>query len=165
MKIKKLDAPGDVSDVVAKPATVPAADPIAGLEKEAAALEGAAVQDGQAAADKQERQAVDTLQKDLADALAMAAAVAQPALWWLTPEQFAALWGKQVQAAIAVSGAELMRRHGLTMGDVMSKYGPYIGLAGALGPSTLATVAAFKREKQRQIEQQRAANGASNPAG
>lgn len=160
--VKKINgpAPGDVTDVHEK--TAPAAAGAAvldGLAAEAAGLEGDAAVEACQAQEKQDKQAVDTLAADLADALKMAATVAQPALWWLTPEQFESLWGKSVQKAMAESGAEIMRRHGLSMGDVLSKYGPYIGLAGALGPSTLATVAAFKQAKQRMLEQQRAQGG------
>lgn len=159
--VKKINGP-DVTDVTAKP--VP--DPLAGLAAEAEGIEQQGVQEAGKAAEKQEKQQVDTLAADLGDALKMAATLAEPALWWLTPEQFDALWGKSVQKAVAESGAEIMRRHGLSMGDLMSKYGPYIGLAGALGPSTLATVAAFKREKQRLIEQQQGGgDGASVKAG
>lgn len=161
--VKKLEhKEPDVTDVTAKPAAT-TVDPLAGLADEAAKLEGAAVAEGAAADRKQEQQEVDTLQKDLADTLAIVATMVQPALWWLSSEQFAALWGKQVQANIAAPGAEIMRRHGLGMGDLMTKYGPYVALAGALGPSAMATVHAFKQEKQRQIamQQQGAADGAS----
>lgn len=157
--VKRIGAsgigPDDVQDVTAK--TAPA-DPLAGLhalEREAASAEQQGQAEQQQQADKQARQQTDTMAEDLADALSMAATMAEPALWWLSPEQFQALWGKPVQKAIAASGAEIMRRHGLSMGDLLSKWGPYIGLGGALGPSVLATVAAFKRKKAEMIEQQR----------
>lgn len=165
---KKLSGPEpDVQDVTAKPASGQP-DMMAGLDalgREAASSEqqGQAEQAQQDA--KQAQQQTDTLASDLADALGMAAVVAQPAMWWLTPEQFEQLWGKKVQAGIADNGAEIMRRHGLSIGDVLSKYGPYIGLAGALGPSALATVAAFKRKKMELLQQQGGADGASSQAG
>lgn len=165
--VKRINAePADVQDVTEKPASGQS-DTLAGLdalEREAASSEQQGRAEAQQQAAKQERQQADTLQDDLADALSMAATVAAPAMWWLTPEQFDQLWGAKVQKAIAASGAEIMRRHGLSLGDLMSQYGPYIGLAGALGPSTLATVAAFKRKKL-ELRQQGGGDGASSQAG
>lgn len=164
---KALTGPAsDVTDVQAK--TKPEASAAAGLDalqKEAEGIERQGQQEQSAAQKKEEQQQTDTLAHDLGDALGIAAAVAQPAMWWLTPEQFEQLWGKRVQAAIAESGAEIMRRHGVTMGDMMSKYGPYIGLAGALGPSVLATASAFKRKKQELLQQQGGSDGAGSQAG
>lgn len=137
----------DISDVTAK---TPAAS-LDSLMREAEAGEQAEQGERQAQADKEDRREADTLADDLADTLAMLATVAGPGMWWLTPEEFEKLWGKKVQAGIAASGAEIMRRHGLSMGGLMTQYGPYIALAGALGPSALATVNAYKREKSRQI--------------
>jgi len=161
--VKRINGPvADVSDATIKTPTV---NPLDALSAEAAGIENQGVREAEKQAEKQEKQEVDTLAADLAGALKMAATVAQPAIWWLTPEQFAGLWGDSVQRAVAESGAEIMRRHGLTMGDMLSKYGPYIALAGALGPSTLATVAAFKREKQKMIAEQKGGADASNKAG
>lgn len=157
---KKTTTPGDVQDVSPKPAPGEqqqggqqgAAPGLAALEHEAARIEGEGQAEQKQQQAKQEQQQTDTLKHDLADALGMAAAMAEPAMWWLTPEQFDQYWGKKVQAAIAENGAEIMRRNGLTMGDVLNKYGPYIGLAGALGPSVVATAAAFKRKKKELLE-------------
>lgn len=118
------------------------------LEAEAAGVEQQGEAAAEARAEKEAKTEVDTIAADLADTLAMMATVAGPGMWWLTPEQFEKLWGKPVQKAIAESGAEIMRRHGLSMGGLMSQYGPYIALAGALGPSALATVNAYKQAKR-----------------
>lgn len=150
-----------VQDVTAKPAPGAPA-PVDGLDdlaRQAEGLEKQATQAGQAQAEKQAKQETDTLAHDLADALGMAAAVGGPMIWWLTPEQFEQLWGDKVRKNIADAGAEIMRRHGLSMGDVMSKYGPYIGLAGALGPSVIATAVALKRKRQELITEQGASDG------
>ena len=109
---------------------------------------------------EQQREA-DTIEADLRDTLAMLATVAGPGMWWLTESEFDKLWGPKVQAGIASSGAEIMRRHGLSLGGLMSQYGPYIALGGALGPSALATVNAYKREKAKQIT---ASSGAGHAA-
>jgi hypothetical protein len=89
--------------------------------------------------------------EDLTSALDMAAAAAQPAMWWLSEEQFTQLWGKPVRKGIAEPGAEIMRRHGLTLGGIMGQYGPYIGLVAALAPSVAATVSVYKQKKQGQL--------------
>lgn len=155
----KKTTPGEVTDVTPKTpqGEQPAAAPQAGqgleaLEHEAARIEGEGQAAQQQQQQKQEQQQTDTLRHDLADALDMAATMAEPAMWWLTTEEFERYWGKKVRAAIAESGAEIMRRNGLSMGDVMGKWGPYIGLAGALGPSAVATVAAFKRKKKELLQ-------------
>ena len=148
---------GDVQDVTDK---TPIANEVPGLDalaREAESAEHQGAAETQQAQDKQQKQEADTLAADLADTLAMVATVAGPGMWWLTPDEFERLWGKSVQKGIAASGAEIMRRHGLSMGGLMTQYGPYIALAGALGPSALATVHAYKREKAKQL-------GAANAA-
>lgn len=156
-------SPENVTDVTPKPA--PDYSGLDALAGEAAGHEQQASAEAQAAQQKREKTEADTLADDLASALAMAASVAEPAMWWLTPEQFKQYWGESVQRGIAASGAEIMRRHGVSMGDLFTQYGPYIALAGALGPSTLATVAAYKREKAKAIEQQKRGTHAPDQAG
>lgn len=156
----------DVEDVTAKPAknqgTAAALDALHG---EAIKGEQAGQQEQQQQADKQEKQQTDTIEADLQNALAMAAGLAEPALWWLTPKEFEQQWGKAVQKNIAENGAEIMRRNGVSMGGLMKTYGPYIGLGGALLPSTLATVAAYKREKAKLLTSNGGSDGASTQAG
>ncbi len=156
--LKKSDNPDDVTDVTAKPVTHDALD---ALMREAQSAEQQGQADSQAAADKQGQRETDTLAADLSDTLAMVAAVAAPGMWWLDAAQFEQLWGKKVQASIAASGADIMRRHGLSMGGVISQYGPYIALAGALGPSALATVRMYKATKSRQLATVQAGDGPS----
>lgn len=147
--VKLISKSSDVSDVEEKPAASgPGLDD---LLREAQSDEQQGQQESQQQQAKQEKSEADTLAADLADVLEMAATVAGPGMWWLSPEDFERLWGKKVRAAIAGSGAEIMRRNGWTLGGVMSQYGPYIALAGTLGPSALATVHAYKREKARQL--------------
>lgn len=153
----------DVQDVTARPSEAQP-DPLAGLdalEREAGAAEASGQAQQQQATAKQEQQEVDTLEADLLDALNMAAAPAKPAMWWLNDEQFESLWGQKVRKAIAESGAVIMRRHGLSLGGLMSQYGPYVGLVAAIGPSVAATVAVYKTEKQRQIQGQGATHAAT----
>jgi len=91
----------------------------------------------------------DTTEADLLAALRMAQAVARGGCWWLDEKQFDALWGEATLRSIAGPGAEIMRRHGWTMGDMLSKYGPYLALGGAIVPPALATIAAYKQARDK----------------
>lgn len=86
----------------------------------------------------------DGLEDDLLSALKMAQAVARGGVWWLTPDEFERLWGDQTLRGIAGPGAEIMRRHGWDVAGLMSRYGPYIALAGAIAPPAIATGQAYK---------------------
>lgn len=160
MTTKKMNP--EISDATVKSEITNGLDD---LLEQAQANENAGQAEDKKAAEKIERQEVDTLQKDLSDTLDMLASMAEPALYFLSPEQFEQYWGKRVRVAIAGSGAEIMRRHGLSMGDMMNQYGPYIALAGALVPSALATVAAYKSEKKKQIASSSGGNDGSNQTG
>ena len=154
--VKMVNKDLEVQDVTPKANadTMAGLDALAGL---AQAHESAGEAENQASQDKQAKKETDTLAADLLDTLGMCAGMAEPALWWLSPAEFDRLWGAKVQKAVAESGAAIMRRHGLSLGDLMSQYGPYIALAGALGPSTLATVQSFKRAKLQLAHEQKAA--------
>lgn len=132
------------------------------LLREAVEADSAGDTERQEAEQRNQQRETDTIEADLRDTLSMLATVAQPGMWWLTEPEFERLWGPKVQAGIASSGAEIMRRHGLSLGGLMSQYGPYIALGGALGPSALATVNAYKREKAKAIEQNKAGNHAAS---
>lgn len=141
-RIKKAEASGDI----AAPEKAPEIAGLEALHNEALEAESSGQAANDDAVEKAEKKAVDTMADDLADVLAMVATVAKPGMWWLESDEFEKLWGKPVQAGIATNGAEIMRRHGLTMGDVLHQWGPYIGLAMAIGPSALVTVQTYKRK-------------------
>lgn len=143
MQVKKPE----VEDV--SPKAVPGLE---ALEAQALASETEGQTEATKAAAKEAEKEVIDLAGDLSDALDMAAGLAKPALWFLDDQKFELLWGEKVRKQIAAAGAEIMRRHGLNMGDLFSKYGPYIALAGALGPSAIATVAAYKAATQKQLD-------------
>jgi len=164
--VKKLTASHDAQDVTAKPAAEPdLMTALGALEQEAGATEQAGEARQQQAEAKEEQQEIDTLEADLLSALNMAAAPAQPAMWWLNEQQFEDLWGQKVRKGIAESGAVIMRRHGLSLGGLMAAYGPYIGLLAAVGPSVAATVAVYKAEKQKQLATQGAGHAGTTQAG
>lgn len=122
----------------------------------------------QATASKQEakeaKTASDSLEADLKNTMEIVTPWAKNAFWWLSPEQFEALWGTKVQSHIAGPGAEILRRIGFDMGATMAKYGPYIALAGAVGPSVAGTVVLYKQAKAQQAGQQPAAEGGDGAA-
>lgn len=79
---------------------------------------------------------------ELRGALEIVRSIATPMMsWW--PE-FSATWSDQALEAIAASGGAVMDRHGWSVGGVMGQWGPYIGLAAALGPPSFVTWQAIK---------------------
>jgi len=131
------------------PAPSPGLDALAA---QAAAIEGAAAP---AAAPGQ---AVDAPKLSTADellsALTMARMIVSPGFgWW--PE-FGQVWGDGTLRGIADAGAEVMQRHGVTMGEMWSQWGPYIALAGATLPPSLVTYQAITERKAEREREQRA---------
>lgn len=121
------------------------------LAAQAAAIEGAAAPaaPGQGAGVPQLSTA-----DELRAALEMARLVVAPAFrWW---PDFGAVWSDGTLRGIADAGAAVMERHGVTMGEVWSQWGPYIALAGATLPPSLVTYQAMaERKEQQQRERQR----------
>lgn len=161
--VKKLTAaPADVSDVTAKPDTAPppeavgAASPhtaiddvLADLERHATTAQG----DADRKEAKTEKLEVDTLRSDVLDTLKVIAKPARMAAWFLKPEDFEKLWGDAVQKEMAGPIADIMRRNGWDMKNVMSAYGPYAMLAIAVGPSAMVTFKVYGQAKKWQREE------------
>jgi hypothetical protein len=150
--VKKPGEPADVQDASAPTAgqAGPAADDLAALSAEAAALEAGAmpgpVPVGQAVVS-------DNLEAEVLSALQMARLAAGSMLkWW---PDFKAVWSDDALRNIAAAGAEVMRRHGWSMGELMSSWGPYIALVGAIAPPAMVTYQAIQERKE---EERRAAN-------
>jgi len=112
-------------------AALPGAAELDAIELEAMAVEGAA----QASA-QPEPQASNTA-AELLGGLQMIRLMAHPlfADW----PQFGEVWGDRTLQGIAESGGAIMDRHGWTVGEFMTQWGPYIGLIAAVGPAGLAT--------------------------
>lgn len=124
--------------------------PLDSLDNAASALDGAAAEAAQPAPPP--TVATNTA-AELLGALQLARLpAAQAFAWW---PQFGEVWGDQTLTGIAESGGAIMDRHGWSMGEVMSTWGPYIGLAGTLGPAILVTVQAVKVQKAALAQQQR----------
>lgn len=112
------------------------------LAAQAEALESGAVAsaagDGQAAGENNAA--------ELLEALTMARVLVSPMMaWW--PE-FHAVWCDATLRGVADAGAQVMDRHGWTMNQAFTQFGPYIALAGATLPPLLVTHRAIKERKQ-----------------
>lgn len=149
-------------EVAAPQDAVPGVDSLDALAAEAQALEGAAIVQQQAAESKAEQAAVGATARDLRAALGMARMMAAPAFaWW---PDFGACWSDAQLDAISEAGAEVMQRHGVSMGEVMAKWGPYVALGMATLPPGLATYQAIKAREQIAAQQGRAAGGSHQQA-
>lgn len=136
------DAPGDFAD-------------LADLEREAGAIEGVAA----------ERAAPppipDTTAAELLGALEMARLMISPGMaWW---PAYGEVWNDRTLRGIADSGADVMQRHGWSMGDLLSQWGPYIGLIGATLPPSLVTWQAVK-DRREQAEREAKSPATARPA-
>lgn len=91
---------------------------------------------------------------ELEQALVMARLMVAPMFkWWAG---FADTWSDKTLQAIAAGGAAVMVKHGWTLNDLFSTYGPYIALGVATLPPTMVTYAAIKQQRKAQAAQQQA---------
>ncbi|MCV2361649.1 hypothetical protein LNV08_22010 [Paucibacter sp. TC2R-5] len=126
---------------------------LGGLLLQAEAIEGA-----NAPPDPTQQQAaqvaavVESTAAELQSALELVRMMAAPLMsWW--PE-FGTVWNDRTLQEISAGGAAVMERHGWTVGDAFSKFGPYIALAGATLPPALVTYQAIKLNSAEQRRQQ-----------
>lgn len=90
---------------------------------------------------------------DLRGALQLARVMLTPAFaWW---PQFGEVWNDRTLDGIAAAGGQVMDRHGWTMGEVMTTWGPYVALAVATAPPVLATAQAVKAARRAAEEEER----------
>lgn len=144
MMIKKNLAIDDgVSDVTEKNSGVSLED----LARQAEQNEASGEAESAKVEAQSVRQETHSLAGEIEDALDMAAPFAEASMWWLKPEQFKALWGKETRKKIAAAAAVVMLKHGWSLGAVLEKYAPYIALGMAIAPSTVATVQLYKQAK------------------
>ncbi|MBN9407621.1 MAG: hypothetical protein J0H69_00600 [Burkholderiales bacterium] len=98
-----------------------------------------AVQAAQAAA---AQAAHATMEQDWVDTFKMLRGMGMVALQrvrGIPPETVKEIWSDAALEQIAAPAAEICRRHGLSIGDMMDRWGPYIGLTMALGVPGFAT--------------------------
>jgi hypothetical protein len=123
------------------------------IAAEAEGLTSSATTQHQEQAAQREAAQQSQTEQELKAALEMVRMMAGPAFaWW--PE-FGECWSDKQLTAISAAGADVMQRHGWTMGEALSKYGPYLALAGATLPPSLATYQAIKA-RQEEAERQAA---------
>lgn len=126
---------------------------LGGLLLQAEAIEGAnQPPDPTQAQAAQSAAVVESTAAELQSALELVRMMAGPLMqWW--PE-FGTVWNDRTLAEISAGGAAVMERHGWTVGDAFSKFGPYIALAGATLPPALVTYQAIKVHQAEQRRQQ-----------
>lgn len=135
----------------------------ADLEAQAAAIEGpaAAAAPGALAqgAPTVDPVAVAAEAAELAGALQLARLLVRPMFgWW---PDFGTVWSDAQIRQIAQAGAEVCIKHGWTMGDLMAKWGPYVGLALATAPPCVATYQAIGAHKAALAAQARQAKASA----
>ena len=136
------------------------ADPLAGLQAQAEAMEQAqAHTDAQPSA--AEVHAATTAKADLLDTLKMLRGIAGPACHWMDEMRFRRTWSDNRLAEISEAGAAIMERHGWTVTALFGTYGPYIALIAALGAPAIETIRAYKENQAVQAAQPRAENVSS----
>lgn len=105
---------------------------------------------------------------ELLGALTMARMLVQPMFdWW---PRFPEVWSDSTLTGISQAGAQVMARHGWTMGDLLGQWGPYIALAGATAPPCWVTWKAIQAQQAAQAaaaaaEKQGARDGGPGKAG
>ena len=126
------DAAGEVDTDGAAPGVAALGPELAALQRQADELEGTGP-------DAQRQALADsTTAADLRQALDLVRTMGRP-LFSDWPDYGVSVWNDAQLAAIATSGGAIMDRHGWTMGELFSQWGPYIALLGAALPPGLAT--------------------------
>lgn len=137
---------------VSDEAPAAANDAFAGLQAQAAMIETGAAPGAPGAP---AAAPPDNTAEELLSALTLARLMlAQAFAWW--PE-FPHVWSDAALRGIAEGGAAVMQKHGLTMGGVLSEWGPYLALIGATAPPAFATYQAMqdRKERERRAERER----------
>lgn len=115
------------------------------LQAEVSALEDSAQAEQKQQQEAQQQTQIQANEAAILGALQMARMVAAPAFkWW---PDFAACWSDSQLEQVANAGAQVMARHDITMGELMSEWGPYIALGVATIPPGLATYTAIKARR------------------
>ncbi len=136
------------------------------LAGEAQLLDTSPTKAEEAQAQRQEQeagQAVDSNAGQLLAAATMIRAMWLPLLPKSKGEALAYVWRDEVLAGAAQAGAQVLVLHGIDMGEVVGRLGPYVALIAALGPPVLSTVQIMKAPEPKapavQQQQEGAAHG------
>lgn len=128
------------------------------LAAEAEGLQGASQEQREAAQQRKAQQQAQAAQGEaeanaatILSALQMARMMAAPAFkWW---PDFGECWSDTQLMAISSAGAQVMQKHGLSMGEMVEQWGPYIALGMATIPPALTTRAALQAHREEQRRQ------------
>lgn len=142
----------------------PAADGLDAVMRQAQAVESAnALPDPGQEQAQQQAQTVATAAQELFGALQMLRMMAAPMMgWW---RDFGTVWSDQTLQGIAEGGAQVMERHGWTLGDAWGQFGPYIALIGAALPPSLVTWQAIQQHRAEQRRPPQVTRPAPPPQG
>jgi len=138
--------------MVTKTQTTPESEPAAGaaaaesladLARAADMLDAAPEAQAQAAQDAQAAEVVESNEAELYGTLQAIRAMAFPLLSMAVDQQrmsaLGQVWNDSVLEQTAKAGAAVLERHGITMGQVMGQFGPYIMLVAAVAPPVMMT--------------------------
>jgi hypothetical protein len=81
--------------------------------------------------------------------------------WW--PE-FDRVWSESTLRSIAQAGAMVMERQGLTMGQLLGQWGPYLALIGATAPPAVVTYQAVKQRQREAAQKGGYSDGGAGPS-
>lgn len=110
-------------------------------------------------------QAVDSNAGQLLAAATMIRAMWLPLLPARKSQALAVVWRDEVLAGAAQAGAQVLVLHGVDMGQVVGRFGPYVALIAALGPPVLATVQVMKAPEPKAPAVQQQEGAAHGQAG
>ena len=92
------------------------------------------------AAQAAQAQATDSNQAELLATATLLRALVLPVLPAKKSAALALVWSDDVLSSASAAGAAVLDLHGISMGQTLGRYGPYIALIAALAPPTLATL-------------------------
>lgn len=143
MKIIRTTTADPATDVTPRPAAgAEGGESLDALAIEAGALDAAPTAASQAQEARAQEQQADVLESNAGELLAaldLARALLLPLLPPHRAEPLRAIWSDERLQAASEAGAAVLERHGVSMGSVLSDYGPYIALVAALAPPILET--------------------------
>lgn len=121
-------------------------------------------QPAQAQAEEQREMAVQVVQSNAGELLAALVMARMMALPILPPHKRAALaeiWSDGVLGRVSEAGAAVLQLHGVALGSLMGRYGPYVALLAAVAPPVLATKAVLDQPEPKPVQ---APDGQQQPA-
>lgn len=104
---------------------------------------------------QQEADVLDSVAAELMAAATMIRAMWLPLIEASSPRKAAALamvWNDGTLRNAAGAGAQVMQLHGITLGSVLGKFGPYVALVAALAPPVIQTAQIMRVQEAKPAE-------------